>query len=358
MIVFGHLFTDRSGSPKVLAQVATVLSGKGVATEMLTSRSGNGPLRGIADKERTVFYRRSENRYITLFFDILSQLHLFFTCLRYLRVDAVFYINTMRPTGAMLAAKLMGKVVVCHIHETSIKPLLFKKLLRSVVSLCASKIVFVSNYLRKVESFSIDDERVIYNAIPSSSAAKPDGKSPFSVIMACSLKKYKGVFEFLEVASALHEDQQITFTLILNASVDEINDFFRDVELPFNVRLLPRQIDMSLFYAEASLVLNLSRPSEWIETFGLTLIEAFSYGVPVIAPEVGGPTEVVREGIDGYLMNSSRVGEIAEKIQDIAHDRNEWHRLSANAARRADDFKLSVFDERVTNLMQSELSSL
>lgn len=357
-IVFVHLFNDCSGSPKVLAQVATALSGKGVRTEMLTSSWGDGPLRGIADTERTVFYRRSENRYITLFFDILSQLHLFFDCLRYLRVDAVFYINTMRPTGAMLAAKLMGKVVVCHIHETSIKPILFKKLLRSVVSLCASKVVFVSDYLRRVESFSIDDERVIYNAIPANSEPKRDKQSAFGVLMGCSLKKYKGVFEFLNVASALHEDQFIQFTLVLNAEASEISDFFKDVEVPGNVRLLSRQTDMSSFYADASLVLNLSRPNEWIETFGLTLIEAFSYGVPVIAPEVGGPTEVVRDGMDGYLMDSSGVAAIAEKIQEVAHDRSEWERLSANAAKRADDFKLPVFHQRVTNLMSAALSGL
>ena len=358
IIVFVHLFNDRSGSPKVLAQVATVLSGKGVRTDMLTSSWGDGPLRGIADTEYTVFYKRSENRYITLFFDILSQLHLFITCLRYLKVDAVFYINTMRPTGAMLAARLMGKVVVCHIHETSIKPLLFKKLLRSVVRLCASKVVFVSDYLRKVEGFGVDDERVIYNAIAKNSKPKSDKQSAFSVLMACSLKKYKGIFEFLNVASALREDQCIQFTLVLNAEADEINDFFQGVEVLGNVRLLPRQTDMSSFYADASLVLNLSKPNEWIETFGLTLLEAFSFGVPVIAPEVGGPTEVVRDSVDGYLIDSSRITAIAEKIQEIAHDRSEWERLSLNAAKRADDFKLSVFDQRVTSLMSAKLRAL
>ncbi|MDA8986075.1 glycosyltransferase family 4 protein [Luminiphilus sp.] len=359
MIVFVHLFNDRSGSPKVLSQVATALSGKGVRTEMLTSSSGGGPLKGIADKDRTVFYKRTENRYITLFFDILSQLHLFVTCLRYLRVDAVFYINTMRPTGAMLAAKLMRKDVVCHIHETSIKPLLFKRFLRAVVSLCASKVIFVSDYLRRVEGFLIADQRVIHNATPVvPELTSGEKKNVFTVLMACSLKRYKGVFEFLEVASTLSEDQFIKFTLVLNADVGEIRTFFQGVAVPANVCLVPRLSDVSSLYADAGLVMNLSRPTEWVETFGLTLIEAFSFGVPVIGPEVGGPAEVVRNGLDGYLIDSSRISAIAEKIQEIAHDRSEWERLSANAAKRADDFSLSVFEQRVATLMFAELSVL
>ena len=70
----------------------------------------------------------------------------------------------------------------------------------------------------------------------------------------------------------------------------------------------------------------------------------------------GGPAEVVRNGLDGYLIDSSRISAIAEKIQEIAHDRSEWERLSANAAKRADDFSLSVFEQRVATLMFAELS--
>ena len=62
--------------------------------------------------------------------------------------------------------------------------------------------------------------------------------------------------------------------------------------------------------------------------------------------------------MDGYLMDSSRVAEIAEKIQEVAHDRSEWERLSLNATKRADDFKLSVFDQRVTSLMSAKLRAL
>jgi glycosyltransferase involved in cell wall biosynthesis len=41
-------------------------------------------------------------------------------------------------------------------------------------------------------------------------------------------------------------------------------------------------------------------PSEWFETFGRTIVEAFSQGTPVLAADLGGVPELVREGETGY----------------------------------------------------------
>jgi glycosyltransferase involved in cell wall biosynthesis len=41
-------------------------------------------------------------------------------------------------------------------------------------------------------------------------------------------------------------------------------------------------------------------PSEWFETFGRTVVEAYSQGTPVLAADLGGVRELVAEGITGY----------------------------------------------------------
>jgi glycosyltransferase involved in cell wall biosynthesis len=40
----------------------------------------------------------------------------------------------------------------------------------------------------------------------------------------------------------------------------------------------------------------------WEEPFGRTVVEAMAMGVPVLATEVGGPAESLREGVDGFLL--------------------------------------------------------
>ena len=63
-----------------------------------------------------------------------------------------------------------------------------------------------------------------------------------------------------------------------------------------------------------NLVLNLSRPNECIDTFGLTLVEALSLDYPVIAPSIGGPLEIVKHGYNGFLINSYDLDQIVKVI--------------------------------------------
>src|SRR5690606_174306 len=93
-LIFVHLFNDRSGSPKVLSQIVPAMSALGRSVEVLTSSHQDGFLTGLPGQRRQVFYRRSESKLITLFYYLLSQAHLFFSCLRYWPQDVIFYVNT------------------------------------------------------------------------------------------------------------------------------------------------------------------------------------------------------------------------------------------------------------------------
>ncbi|MBP5609269.1 MAG: glycosyltransferase family 4 protein [Lachnospiraceae bacterium] len=47
---------------------------------------------------------------------------------------------------------------------------------------------------------------------------------------------------------------------------------------------------------------------QWYETFGMTVIEAYSLGIPVIAADFGNPGSLVRDGITGLLFNNTVKG--------------------------------------------------
>ncbi len=61
------------------------------------------------------------------------------------------------------------------------------------------------------------------------------------------------------------------------------------------------------------------------ETFGQTLQEAGSSGVPVVAPACGGPLDLVDEGVTGYLVPPGDAAATADAVR----------RLAADPARRA-----------------------
>ncbi|MGE8328343.1 glycosyltransferase family 4 protein [Pseudomonas urmiensis] len=345
-IVFIHLFNDRSGSPKVLSQVVRAIHNHDVEIEVLTSGHDNGFLDDVPGLRRRIFYKRSENKIITLFYYLYSQVFLFVYCLRYCRSDVIFYVNTIMPFGALLIAKIMRKPVICHVHETSIKPMLLKQFLRSVIQLCASKVIFVSDYLRGKEGFSNLTQHVIHNAI-NQSVGRSSVKEPFKVLMICSLKAYKGVGEFLNLACALANRTDIVFELVLNAEQEEIQASSLLFDVPSNVNIYSRQSDVSKFYASASVLLNLSRMDEWVETFGLTVLEGMSFGLPVIVPPVGGPAEFVEDGQEGFLISCRDIERLVEAVQYMADNCDEYERLSIAARRRASQFNIEKFNEDI-----------
>lgn len=348
--VFVHLYNDRSGSPAVLARVIDVLYRAGYTGELLTSEH-SGCLNDVPVLRRRLFFRRSNNRWLTLLWYVLGQLLLFAQCLRYWRRNVCFYVNTMMPAGAALAARLMGKPVIYHVHETSVQPPLFKRCVRAVIRLTASKVVFVSRFLLNTERVTGKREFLLYNAV-----VLPDGplpvKSGFEVLMACSLKAYKGVNEFVHLAATLEYETAIRFTLVLNAEPAEIDQYFAAFVLPGNLELVSRQHDVTPFYQRASVLLNLSRPDEWVETFGLTIVEAMSYGLPVIVPPVGGPAEIVRDGVEGFLLDSKQTDVIAARIEDWFNEPEYYRDFAGRARKRAFDFAPDRFEERLLAIIK------
>jgi glycosyltransferase involved in cell wall biosynthesis len=65
----------------------------------------------------------------------------------------------------------------------------------------------------------------------------------------------------------------------------------------------------------------LAVPSQWMETGPLVVLEAFAAGTPVICSKLGGPKELVRDGIDGLLVEDyGSVPAWAECLRRVVDD--------------------------------------
>ncbi len=91
-------------------------------------------------------------------------------------------------------------------------------------------------------------------------------------------------------------------------------------------------------------------PIEWEEPFGIVFAEALACGTPVISCPLGALPEIVRPGIDGYLVSS--VEEACTTIQNLPEiDRR-------NCRQRAEDcFSASVIVDKYEQLYRSLISA-
>lgn len=355
-IVFVHLLNDYSGSPLVLSNVIEGLRQKGHVCDVITSAKTEGFLTGIEGVNYQFFeYRWHSNKYLRLVHFLWSQLMIYFMVLKYKNQNVNIYINTILPFGAALAGRMTGKKVTYHLHEVSIKPMVLKHFLRWIANLTSDQNIYVSNYLKETEGFREVEGTTIYNAL--SSVFKEDAdkllqntikSNSFTVLMLCSLKDYKGVKEFVEIAQQL---EKLNFDLVVNASPSAIEVYFSQIEIPSNLNIFSSQTNVHPFYKKANVVLNLSHPEEWIETFGMTILEGMYYGLPCIAPPVGGPAEIIEHQKNGFLIDQRNIDQIVKCIQLLHSDRNLYNFISTNAKKKSQQFNYHKMVNEIHTLM-------
>jgi len=66
------------------------------------------------------------------------------------------------------------------------------------------------------------------------------------------------------------------------------------------------------------------------ETFGQTIQEAGATGLPVVAPRAGGPVDLVSDGVNGYLFDPNRPGDLREQVCRVLA--SETHRAELGRA--------------------------
>ncbi len=77
------------------------------------------------------------------------------------------------------------------------------------------------------------------------------------------------------------------------------------------------------------------------EAFGHSVAEAMGYRLPVIASRIGGPAEIVEEGVSGELIEPGNARELAEKILQLLGDPARRRRLGeAGFARYSEHFTI------------------
>ncbi len=357
-IVFFHLFNNFSGSAKVLNEVIALIKKDNNVT-LITSDT-NGFLSNLSIKTKLIHYFWSVNKFLLLFRFLKAQVYLIIYALSFKDKNTIFYINTHQPSVVGLIGKLTGKKVIFHLHERSKSQKYIGELYRLIRKIVKGQEIFVSEYLKKNEKINLIKSKVIYNTISQNilKNTKEVDYSPFrndifNVVMICSLKDYKGIPEFLDICQLLETEEHILFTLIVDANKTDIGKYFTNFLLPNNINIQPRTQSPEQFIKVASLLLNLSRVDECVETFGLTILEAMTYGVPCIVPPVGGPTELIDDSVNGYYISCYDTQKIVQTILKLKNDPNLCHFLSIKAKKKSENFGPAIFKNEILKFISN-----
>jgi phosphatidyl-myo-inositol alpha-mannosyltransferase len=158
-------------------------------------------------------------------------------------------------------------------------------------------------------------------------------REPLRILFIGQAVERKGLPVLLRAFEALREHVPATLTLV-GASPAEVAHLMLDDR---GVRALGK-VSEERKLAELARAELLCAPSLGGESFGMVLTEAFAAATPVLASDIPGYRDVVRDGVDGLLVPAGEPLALAEGLRRLALDRGARERMAGAARERAERF--------------------
>jgi phosphatidylinositol alpha-mannosyltransferase len=192
---------------------------------------------------------------------------------------------------------------------------------------------------------------VVPDRISRDVAGMPSAQQPLRLAFVGQAVARKGLPVALRAFEALREHVPVTFDVI-GVERAELEVMLADLH---GVNALGKVGD-----AEKTAVLAaadlLVAPSLGGESFGMVLTEAFAVGTPVVASDIVGYNDVVRDGLDGVLFGRGDATALAQTLLQLAYDVPRRQAMSLAAAEHAHDYAWPLVAAEVLNAYEDAIA--
>jgi glycosyltransferase involved in cell wall biosynthesis len=207
-----------------------------------------------------------------------------------------------------------------------------------------------SNFVGEVVSRVYSNPRVTINNYVSVIKRRPY-KVNGDILYIGRLAKEKGVQDLILAFSKV-ESRLPNRRLVLVGDGNykqQLIDLTHSLKLERRIMFKGYKADVARYYRNSSLVVV---PSQWPEPFGIVIIEAMAYGIPVIATGVGGISEIIKHGNNGYLCKPNDAHILARVILSFFRDTNRMKKMSAAAFNTSKQYSTQKFVAKLSKIYE------
>lgn len=190
-------------------------------------------------------------------------------------------------------------------------------------------------------------------AIDKQEARKQLGITEERVILFFGfIREYKGLDTLLHTVALLKDEMNIAVVVAGEFYSDEekYKKIIRENGLENNVKLYNDFIptnDVKKYFSCADVVVL---PYKSATQSGIVQI-ANNFGKPIIATNVGGLGEVIKDGYNGYLVEKENPGALADAVRKFYNEGKE-NEFAANIKRELDNYSWAKFTEGMMQLVK------
>lgn len=223
------------------------------------------------------------------------------------------------------------------------------------------RLIVLSEAWRKsyLSIVQLPPERIVVLANPvelPASVPNRSRRSTTTLLFLGRMGNNKGSARVVQAVAALPETVRGRVHLVLagDGDVEDVRRQVRECGLEGQATVLdwvnPEQRDTLLANADLLVLPSLH------EGLPMSVLEAMSWGLPVVASPVGGIPEVVQDGFNGVLVPPTDIAAIAQALHELIENEPLRLQLGANARTSVEHLHITCYWERLRQVYESVLS--
>ena len=148
-----------------------------------------------------------------------------------------------------------------------------------------------------------------------------------NIITACRLVEQKNIYEILEISELI---PKCNFIILGDGPLlEEINSFLKRKNIN-NVYMLGKKNDIFKYLYASKIYLSAS----FYEGLSISVLEAMSIGLPIIASRVVGNIDAIEHSKTGFLYDLGDINMAAKYISDILKNEEKFIKISKSSQQR------------------------
>lgn len=205
---------------------------------------------------------------------------------------------------------------------------------------------------------------LVLNCVDLSAFAPNPGKyekksAPFVIGLVGRIEPFKRQKEFVEIASEVYNECKNVRFQIIGASLDtlkhkayerEVREMTTKNKLNKVMQFTGHQANMQNALHEIDLLVTLSA--------GSVIAEAMASGLPVIGTPIGSTSDMIVDGVTGWVVSTDSIKFISDRIVQLVNDRKLCEKMG-NAARKfaEENFSIDLHVNKIQVIYEKLLNS-